>query len=605
MSTNDALAGVLHEMSRMIELLGEDQFRANAHARASRAVSSLSEDVRSLVKEKERLLAVDGIGKKMADKIEEYVATGRIGEHEELRSRVPAGLLDVMSIPGLGPKTVRAMWTTLGIEDIPGLRKAIDDGSLVTLPRMGEKAVAKIKESLALASQGDERVALGLAAPLAWVIVERLRAHKHVARAEAAGSLRRGKETVGDLDFVVALKKGSEKHASEIGELVSSMAGVSNVIAGGPTRTSMRIALAPGSKRTIQVDVRVVPLACFGAALLYFTGSKDHSIALRTHAQKRGLTLNEWGLFEEKAWRKYHATREAHDDDLSDVPDSLAGAEENDVYRALELVPIPPEVREAQREFDVKKTPRLVEVGDIRCELHAHTNASDGVLSLEQLIREAARRGFHTIAVTDHSQSSTIANGLKPDRLRRHIEAIREANETLGKKLKIRVLAGSEVDILADGRLDYDDELLAMLDIVVASPHAALSQDGTLATKRLVRAASHPLVHILGHPTGRLINRRKGLDPDMGEVIAAAKEHGTALEINAHWMRLDLRDTHVRAAVDAGCDITIDCDVHALEDFDNLAFGVATGRRGWLTPERCVNTWDAAAVAKWLKTKRP
>jgi len=601
MSTNDALAGVLHEMSRMIELLGEDQFRANAHARASRAVSSLSEDVRSLVKEKERLLAVDGIGKKMADKIEEYVATGRIGEHEELRSRVPAGLLDVMSIPGLGPKTVRAMWTMLGIEDIPGLRKAIDDGSLVTLPRMGEKAVAKIKESLALASQGDERVALGLAAPLAWVIVERLRAHKHVARAEAAGSLRRGKETVGDLDFVVALKKGSEKHASEIGELVSSMAGVSNVIAGGPTRTSMRIALAPGSKRTIQVDVRVVPLACFGAALLYFTGSKDHSIALRTHAQKRGLTLNEWGLFEEKAWRKYHATREAHDDDLSDVPDSLAGAEENDVYRALELVPIPPEVREAQREFDVKKTPRLVEVGDIRCELHAHTNASDGVLSLEQLIRETARRGFHTIAVTDHSKSSAFAGGLSQGALLEHAARVREANA----KLKgITLLAGSEVDILADGSLDYDDDILKQLDIVVASPHAALTQDPEKATQRLLRALSNPFLHILGHPTGRLINRRAGTNPDMQKVAAAAKQHNVALEINAHWHRLDLRDTHARIAADAGCLLAINTDAHTREDFDNLRYGVLTARRAWLMPKSCLNAWPAKKLHDWLKNKR-
>jgi DNA polymerase (family 10) len=278
----------------------------------------------------------------------------------------------------------------------------------------------------------------------------------------------------------------------------------------------------------------------------------------------------------------------------------LASATEEEVYAKLNLAWVAPEAREDHGELDAGPL-ALVAIEDIRAELHAHTTASDGSMEIAELVKRAQDRGFHTIAVTDHSQSSTIARGLKPDRLRRHIDAVHE----VGAKVRgIRVLAGSEVDILGDGTLDYDDELLAMLDIVVASPHAALTQDSAGATARLVRAISHPLVHVLGHPTGRLVNRRAGLSPDMAKLIAAAVEHKVALEVNSHWMRLDLRDTHVRQAINAGAMIAIDCDVHEPGDFDNLRFGVMTARRGWCTKQACVNTWPREKLDAWLKKGR-
>jgi DNA polymerase (family 10) len=360
-----------------------------------------------------------------------------------------------------------------------------------------------------------------------------------------------------------------------------------------------------GHKRvepTIQVDLRVLDDSCWGAALMYFTGSKEHNVKLRERALKMGLTLNEYGLFPEDG--------EAEPPQKRGVK-PVAGKTEEEVYHKLGLEFVPPEMREDRGELDVHArgakggkgagSVALIDIADIKAELHAHTTASDGRLSILELAIEAKRRGFHTIAVTDHSKSSVIANGLQPDRLRKHIKAIHAAREEIKG---ITILAGSEVDILADGSLDYDDDLLAELDVVVASPHTALSQDSATATKRLLKAIRHPMVHILGHPTGRLINKRAGLSPDMRELIAAAKEHNVALEINAHWMRLDLRDTHVRAAVEGGALIAIDCDVHEIEDYDNLRYGVMTGRRGWLSADACINTWPAAKLHKWLKAKR-
>jgi DNA polymerase (family 10) len=375
---------------------------------------------------------------------------------------------------------------------------------------------------------------------------------------------------------------------------------VTAVLAAGDSKSSVRLAIkGTASGRlggehvaSIQADLRVVPRESWGAALMYFTGSKEHNVKLRERALKKNLTLNEYGLFPE--------------DDEKTPPQSrgvkpVAATTEEQVYARLGLPWLPPEVREARGELSSKETPRLIEAPDIKAELHAHTTASDGGLSLEELAAAAKARGFHTIAVTDHSKSSAFAGGLSIDRLLVQIEEIRRANE----KIKgITILAGSEVDILADGRLDYPEEVLRQLDIVVGSPHAALTQDPEAATKRLLAAIRSPYLHILGHPTGRLINRRAGISPDIAKIVAAAKEHHVALEINAHWHRLDLRDSHVRAATEAGCLIAIDCDVHGEEDFDNLRYGVLTARRGWVTPETCVNTWTAKRLGEWLTSKR-
>jgi DNA polymerase (family 10) len=398
------------------------------------------------------------------------------------------------------------------------------------------------------------------------------------------------------VDVLVATDKPQVVHKAFV-----QTPGVEQVLASGESKSSVRVragleggAWAPEAKGAplVQVDLRTLPPVSWGAGLMYFTGSKEHNVRLRERALKRGLTLNEYGLYPE---------------DEDETPPQHRGVKprasrtEEEVYAALGLPWIPPEIREDRGELALKKTPRLVEVADIRAELHAHTTESDGSMTLEELVRQARSRGFHTIGVTDHSRSSVQANGLSVDRLRAQRVRVAElAERTKG----IRVLCGSEVDIHPDGRLDYEDETLAELDIVIASPHSSLTQDAKKATKRLVRAIEHPLVHVLGHPTGRLINRRRGLEPDMGEIVAAAKEHNVALEINAHWLRLDLRDSHVRMAVESGCLIAINCDVHAPVDLDHLRYGVLTGRRGWLTPDLCVNAWSAAKLAKWLASKR-
>ncbi len=585
---------LLEQIGHMMELLGEDSFKASAHARAARVIGDLPFDLAMVASDRDKLLAIDGVGQKIADKIVEFRATGRMKEHDELLSRVPPGLLDVLEVPGLGPKTVRVLWQQGGVTDVASLKKIIDDGSILKLPRMGEKSVEKIKQSLAFAAGGTQRLALGAAMPVAELIVARIEKMPGVKHVAFAGSLRRGRDTIGDIDILVSTDDGAAASSA-----FCSMPEVEQVIASGETKSSVRMSLekvfpSGGAPRgTVQVDLRVVAPASYGAGLLYFTGSKEHNVALRERALKMGLTLNEYGLFP--------------DDNEKTPPQArgikpVAAKTEEQIYKALKLPFVPPEIREDRGEFDLKETPRLIETGDIKAELHAHTTASDGTMSIAELARAAKARGFHTIAVTDHSQSSTIANGLRPDRLRLHIDAIRRARDEVDG---ITILAGSEVDILADGRLDYKDELLAELDIVIASPHASLSQDPPTATQRLLKAIANPFVHILGHPTGRLINKRPGLSPDMPELIAAAKEHRVALEINAHWMRLDLRDVHVKAAIDAGCVIAIDCDVHAQEDFDNLRYGVLTARRGWVTPDSCINTWAPQKLHAWLKAKGP
>lgn len=604
MSFNGALTDKLQLMSVFLELLGEDSFRASAHARAARAVEGFSQDASKMTRE--QLLATPGIGAKMADKIVEMATTGKIAELEGLAARVPPGLLEILRIPGLGPKTVRAFWQA-GVTDVAGLKKIIEDGSILKLPRMGAKSVQKIQESLAFTTDtAQQRPRLGMAMPLAEQIVHRMRGLAGVERAEFAGSLRRGRETVGDLDILVTLS--DQTRAAAVSEAFCAMPGVRRVLASGETRASVMLDLKADLSRwdadgagesaggaTIQVDLKIVPTESFGAGLMYFTGSKEHNVQLRERALKRGMTLNEYGLFPEDGEKTPPQNRGVK---------PVASRTEEDIYKALELSYLPPEIREGRGEIGLARSPELIELKDIKAELHAHTTASDGLLSIEELALEAHRRGFHTIAVTDHSRSSAIAGGLSEERLRAHITSIREVQKALKDQgVGITLLAGSEVDILADGTLDYDDGLLEELDLVVASPHAGLRQEDAIATKRLLRAIEHPLVHILGHPTGRLINRRSGLSPAMNELIAAAKEHQTALEINAHWMRLDLRDVHVRAAVDAGCMIAIDCDVHAREDFDNLRYGVLTGRRGWLTPGLCVNAWAAAKLHRWLKSK--
>ncbi len=595
MPVNQPLAQLFLEMSQMMDLLGLDSFRASAHARAARSIASLSFDLEPVAGDRKKLLAIEGIGPKIADKIVEYCSTGKIAEHEELRAQVPPGVSDFLRLQGLGPKTARAIWQTTGAASLDDLARVIADGSILQVPRLGAKAVEKIKASLEDCRKPQhDRPWIGRAMPLAESIVEAMLKVPGVQRAAFAGSLRRGRETVGDLDILVATTDPAGAAAA-----FRSMPQVESVLSAGDTRSSVMLGIAATFARrggpsipSVQCDLKVVPLESWGAAMMYFTGSKDHNIRLRERALKRGLTLNEYGLFPEDKEKTPPHQRGIR---------PVAAATEEKVYAALGLPWIPPEIREDHGELDLAETPRLIELADIRAELHAHTTTSDGSMEIVELAERAKARGFHTIAVTDHSQSSAFAGGLKPDALLEHAERVREAN---AKVKGITILAGSEVDIHADGSLDYDDDILRRLDVVVASPHAALTQDPEAATRRLLRAVSNPFVHILGHPTGRLINRRPGLSPDIAALVAAAREHHVALEINAHWHRLDLRDTHVRAAVEAGCLIAIDCDVHGEDDFDNLRYGVLTARRGWLRAENCINTWDAAKLHGWLAQKK-
>lgn len=579
MSTNAELERIFDEMAKVLELTGANPFRVNAHARVSRLLGDLTYDIATLVDDPKKLTAIDGIGEGTAKKIIEYVKTGRVAEHDELVAQVPRGLFQVMEIPGLGPKTVKLLWEQAGVTDLESLKKALDAGIVEKLPRMGAKTVQNIRDSIDFAAKAGERIRLGVALPIAEAIVERLKTVPGVSQIQYAGSLRRGKETIGDIDILAST---TDEHA--LFAAFTAMPGIEKVLVAGGTKASVRL------ERGVQVDLRIVPEDSFGAALMYFTGSKEHNIVLRERAIKMGYRLNEYGLFPDDGDTAPHKRGVT----------PVASRTEQEVYRKLKLHWVPPELREDRGELDAEP-PTLIELADIKAELHAHTTASDGRLSIDELAAEAKRRGFHTIAVTDHSKSSIQANGLNEDRLKAHIDSIREAQSRI---TGITILAGAEVDILSDGRLDYADDILALLDIVVASPHVALKQEPAKATARLIAAITHPLVHILGHPTGRLIGKREGLHLDVNALVAAAAEHDTALELNANSLRLDLRDTHIKAAADGGALIAIDTDAHSVEHFDELRYGILTARRGWLTAPRCINTWPAKKLHAWLKKKR-
>ena len=542
MSTNTELAAMFHTIATVLEIKGENAFKVNANTKVARVLEDLVEDIASI----EDVSTIAGIGKSSAKKINQYIQTGCMSEYEELLASIPNGLLDVMNVQGLGPKTVRLLWQEIDVADIPSLRKAIQSGRLESLPRMGQKTIQNITESLDFLAINAQRTRLGIAMPIAKELESILEQLEGVTKASYAGSLRRGQETIGDIDILV-----SSSNEELVAESFCTMPTVEKVLARGDTKCSVRL------KVGLQVDLRVVDKNVFGATLLYFTGSKEHNVSLREHAIKQDKKLNEYGIF----------------------PSNISDSEEA-IYADLGLPWIPPEIREDKGEFECTESPTLITEQDIRSDLHCHTTASDGRMSIEELATIAIARGYHTIAVTDHSQSQGQANGLKPDRLRAHIEAIHEVNASMQD---ITILAGSEVDILPDGTLDYDDDDLALLDIVVASPHAALQQTPEVATARLLKAIEHPLVHIIGHPTGRIINKRKGLEPDIPSLIAAASEHDTALELNANSYRLDLRDTHVRAACEGNAKIAINTDSHRPSDFEQLQFGILTARRGWAT----------------------
>lgn len=571
---NQEVSALLDEIADLLELTGGDPFRVNSYRKAARSIEGFAEDIADLANRGE-LQKIPGVGKGTAERILQYLRTGKMAIHQELLASVPKGLPELLEVPGLGPKKIQALHRQLGISGMADLEAAIADGRIEKLPGFGSKSVEKIAEGLAFLKRSAGRTPLGAALPVAEGMRDAIRGFPGVRRVEIAGSARRGCETVGDLDLLCIADDGETVVKS-----FTELPGVTGVRAAGQTRGSVLV--AGPIKGEMQVDLRVVPEESFGAALQYFTGSKDHNVRLRELAAKKGWKLNEYGLFE--------------GDRL------IAGREEAEIYEKLGFEPIPPELREDRGEIECKgRLPRLVVPEDIKGDLHVHSTASDGRSTIEEMAEGARARGYDYLAICDHSKSSVIANGLDESRLLRHIEDIR----AVGRRVKgVALLAGIECDILANGKLDYPDDVLARLDWVVASIHSAQQQDRASLTRRSIAAMENPYVCALGHPSGRLLGRRDAMDLDWEQLFAAAARTGCALEISASWQRLDLKDVHVRQAIDAGCRLVINTDAHAVDQLDQMSLGVQTARRGWATPDRTLNTWPLAELRHWVAARR-
>ncbi len=575
------IAAIFEEMADIMEILGEDRFRINSFRKSARLLAETTEDIVALGEAGE-LTKLPGVGKGTAGRIQELLKTGHLAEHAELRKKVPPGLPGLLEIQGLGPKTVAKLWQEAKITSLDELRSALREGPerLEELEGMGPKKVALLKEAVSFAESVAGRFRLDEAEAVANGLKEAVAKCKGAVRVEVAGSLRRWRETIGDIDL---LCQADQNNAGQIMDAFTSADGVTKLLVSGKTKSSVVF----GGR--IQADLRVVPKKSFGAALQYFTGSKAHNIALREIAVRKKLRLNEYGLFKEAG---------------KDKGKQLAGAEEEGIYKALGLSWVPPELREDRGEVAASakgSLPDLICLEDIRGDLHMHTTASDGVNSIDEMIQSCRELGYAYMAITDHSKSQIQANGLDEDRLAEHVAAIRAAAR---KHQDIVVLAGIEVDVLKDGRLDFPDDVLAKLDFVTASPHSALAQKGEAATARLIRAIENPYVHVIGHPSGRLINQRAGMDIDIVKLAEAAAANDTALEINAHPWRLDLRDVHVRAAVQAGAKLLICTDAHNAGkdgDLSLMRFGVATARRGWASAADVINTYAPSALKNWLQ----
>lgn len=590
MSLNSELAALFLRFSQIFEIRGEPVFKSIAFSRVSRILDNLPFDVRDAVKNN-TLDQIEGIGASSRKIITDYVNTGRSPDFDEVATSVPSGLLQLLEFPGLGPKTISLFWKQRGITSLDELVKALDSGALEGLKGIGEKKLKGIRDGITMRSQAARRMGIGDAQPIAESLLSRLRALPQVKQAEIAGSLRRRRDTVGDVDLVCSLK--SRAAGEDVSGAFVKFPEVVKINGQGATKAS--VVTAGG----LQVDLRIVPEENYGAALLYFTGSKDHNVKIRGLAQDTGMTLNEWGLYQlddyEKAEKKTGEPPKLK---------PLASRTEGEVYAKLGMPLIDPELREDRGEVEAalaKRLPQLIGKDDIRGDLHTHTTASDGTASIEEMADAAKAMGYEFLAITDHSKSQVIANGLTKERLLRHVEAIQKASARIKG---IALLAGCEVDILVDGRLDFEDDVLKELDFVVASPHVSLKQDSIKATDRILRAIDNRYVNVIGHPTGRLINAREGLPLDFGRVFKAAAESGTALEINSGYPRLDLNDVNARGAVEAGCVLSINTDAHSTGEFPSIAYGLQVARRAWVTKDRVINCWPLKDLRAWVRKKR-
>jgi DNA polymerase (family 10) len=567
------VARLFAEMATLLEVKGESVFRVRAYQRAARTLEALVEDVEAVAGRGD-LETLPGVGKDLAARITEYLQAGRIAQLDALRAELPATFVTLLQIRGLGPKTARALHDSLGVDSIERLEELCRSKEIVGVAGVGDKTRENILKGIALWRSGRARTPRARARDIAAELVRALQAGGGVERIAVAGSLRRMRETVKDIDLLVTSREPGRVMAT-----LTSLPSIVEVGGQGDTKASAR------HREGIHVDLRVVEPGAFGAALQYFTGSRDHNVRFREIASRQGLRVSEYGVFDEKAGAR------------------VAGETEEDVYAAVGLAWMPPELRENTGEIEAARAgrlPRLVTVGDLRGDLHAHTDWSDGHHSLERLVEAAQARGYEYVIVSDHSRSTAIAGGLDARALRAQVARIR----ALQPRYRIRILAGCECDILEDGAMDFPDEVLGELDVVLAAVHSRFKQTREGMTARIVRALEHPLVNILAHPTGRRLGTREPYDVDMEAVLASARRHGKAVEINCSAERLDLNDAHTRRAAELGIPIAISTDTHYLANLETIELGVGLARRAWLGPGQVLNTRPLDALLAWAHRSR-
>jgi DNA polymerase (family X) len=579
---NVTMACLLKETADLMEIDGADSFRVRSYRNAADAMEQTTVDLVAASADAAQLLAIPGIGKSMAANIQAIVATGSLPVRDELLTKYGAGLLELLRLPGMGPKTVALLWDAGRIGSIDQLAEAIDAGRLKGLPRMGDKQIEKIRKGVADYRRSAGRYRIDEAEDAAERLTAYLLAFKGIERVTPAGSLRRGRETAGDLDLLVTGPACIPQQTGAAVEYVAAYPGIHDMIARGENKVSFHVA------NGLQVDVRLLPSDCYGAALQYFTGSKAHNVALRQRALKMGYTLSEWAL--------------ARVEDESVV----AAATEEEIYSALQMNWIPPEMRENLGEIEASakhSLPTLIEASDIRGDVHMHTTATDGRNSIAEMAEAAIERGLQYIAITDHSKALAMTNGLDETRALQHMKRVREVDEQMNGR--IRIFAGIEVDILADGALDLADDVLAQMDVVIASVHSRFDQPRDEMTVRLIRAVENPNVHILGHPTGRQLLRREPYAMDTGAVIRRCAEVGVAVEHNAAPERLDLSDRDLRLAKECGCKIVMNTDAHATRIVGEWRYGIRQLRRAWLTAADVLNTLPPAEFLAALRRRSP
>lgn len=571
---NADIAEIFNRVADFLEIQGANPFRVRAYRNASRTVGGMSKSVASMADDVKALSDLPGIGNDLAGKIKEIVETGRLSQLEMLEQEVPSGLYRVLKIPALGPKKVKVLYNELNIQNVDDLKKAAEKRKIRLLPGFGEKTEKHILDEIERKGGTEERLKLALAEPIAESLMDYLKKGKGIKEISAAGSFRRRQETVGDLDLLVTCNKGT---GEKIMTRFVDYEDVDQVVSHGETRSSIILKIG------LQVDLRVVPEVSYGAALHYFTGSKAHNIAIRKMGVKKRLKINEYGVFK------------------SDK--RVAGKTEQEVYKQVGLPYIEPELREDRGEIEAaqkKKLPQLLTLENIRGDLHSHTKETDGRFSMEEMVGAAKKRGYEYLGISNHSQRLTVAKGLDKKRLAKQIEGIDRLNE----KIKgFTILKSIEVDILEDGSLDLPDSILKELDFTVCSVHSKFRLSRDKQTERIIRAMDSPYCHILGHPTGRLINDRDPYDLDMEKVMEAAKERECFMELNAQPDRLDLNDIHCKMAKEIGVKVAVSTDAHSINDLNHMRFGVWQARRGWLEPEDVLNTRSCKELKKMFDKK--